>query len=189
MTNYQIHTRDTAPVEAEKALEQAQAMFGFVPNLLGVMATAPRLAQSYLYLGSAVSQSSFTPVERHVVWFTINAFHGCTYCMAAHTGGAKKEKIPDEVIAAARANTPYGDPRLEALRKFTLSMLERRGWVPSNDLEAFHKAGFTKQQVLEVILAIAHKTLSNYTNHIAGTPLDEQFEAYAWNNPDEAAAE
>ncbi|HHI82910.1 MAG TPA: carboxymuconolactone decarboxylase family protein [Rhizobiales bacterium] len=187
MSAYKVHTRKTATGEAGKSLDNAEALFGFVPNLLGVMAESPQLADAYVYMSKAVTQTSFTAPERHVVWFTINAFHDCHYCMAAHTAGAMMEKVPEKVIAAARAEDSYDDPRLEALRLFTLSMLEHRGWVPASDLEAFHAAGFSKQNVLEVILAISHKTLSNYTNHVARTPLDDVFADHKWEKRKQAA--
>ena len=120
-------------------------------------------------------RASFTPTERHVVWFTINAYHDCHYCMAAHTLLAKGEKVPEDVIETARAVRSYEDPKLEVLRVFALNLVENRGWVAPEGLEAFLGAGFTKQNVLEIVAVIAHKVLSNYTNYIVDTPVDDAF--------------
>ena len=91
-------------------------------------------------------------------------------CMAAHTLLAKSEGVPEDVIETARAVGPYEDPKLEALRVFTLNLVENRGRTSAQDFEAFLGAGFTKQNVLEILVVIAHKVLSNYTNHIVDTP-------------------
>ncbi len=188
MTTFTIHTPDSAPAESKEQLESAQQRFGSIPNLYGVLAEAPIAVEAYDTLGSLLMRSSFTPTERHVVWFTINAYHDCHYCMAAHTILAKSEKVPEDVIETARAVRSYEDPKLEALRVFTLNLVENRGRVSPEDLEAFLAAGFTKQTVLEINVVIAHKVLSNYTNHIVDTPVDDAFKRFTWTKPVSNAA-
>lgn len=181
MSNFTVHTPESAPEAAQPALQSAKQAFGAIPNLIGVLAEAPAAAQAYLELSRLAGETSFTPAERHVVWFTINAENGCDYCMAAHTAIAKSEQIDGDVIESARKVGAYDDPRLEALRKFTLVALRERGWIPQADLDAFYAAGYGRQQVLEVILLLAHKTISNYTNHVASTPVDKPFQAFEWS--------
>ena len=188
MTEFPVHTADSHPAEAGEVISKTQSNYGFVPNLIGALAEAPEAAEAYLALTQALYNSAFTPEERHVVWFTVNAYHGCHYCMAAHTGIAKAEKVSDEVIDIARKAGDYADPKLQALKDFTINMVEKRGWVDPAEVDAFIAAGFTKRHVIDVVLAISHKTLSNYTNHIVGTPVDEAFAAFKWQ-PTQAAAE
>lgn len=188
MTEFTIHTAESHPVEADEVIAKSQAKFGFVPNLIGALAEAPEAAEAYLALTEAMYNSAFTPEERNVVWFTVNAYHGCHYCMAAHTGIAKTEGVADEIIDIARKAGNYPDPKLQALKDFTVKMVEKRGWVDPAEVDAFIAAGFTKRHVIDVVLAISHKTLSNYTNHIVGTPVDDAFSAFKWQ-PTQAAAE
>ncbi len=188
MTTFTIHTPESAPAGSREKLQQAQSRYGRVPNVYGVLAEAPIAVEAYDVLGSLLMRSSFTPTERHVVWFTINAYHDCHYCMAAHTFLAKGEQVPDDVIETARDVGSYEDPKLEALRVFTLSLVENRGWVSSESLNAFLVAGFTKQNVLEIVVVISHKVLSNYTNHIVDTPVDDAFKRFAWTKPVSNAA-
>ncbi len=108
--------------------------------------------------------------------------------MAAHTMLANGEKVPEDIIETARQVGSYEDPRLEALRKFTLTLVENRGWTSREDLEAFIAVGFTKQNVFEILVAVAHKVLSNYTNHLVETPVDKGFEQFAWQKPRSQAA-
>lgn len=188
MSKFPIHTAESHPDHAAEIIGKAKAKYGFVPNLLGAMAESPSAAGAYLHLGEAVRNSSLTPEQRHVVWFTINTIHGCDYCMAAHTGVAKSERIADDVIDAARSGKSYADPKLQALKEFTTKMVLARGWVAPDEIDAFLAEGYTRQTVIDIILAISHKVLSNYTNHVVETPVDEPFAKFAWT-PAQAAAE
>ena len=178
---FTVHNKETA--QDPQFLAGVEKKYGGIPNLIGILAEAPIAAQAYGALGELLTKASFTPTERHVVWFTINAYHNCEYCMAAHTLIAKGEKVSEDVIETARTVGAYADPKLEALRKFTHSVVDSRGNVDPADLNAFLAAGFTKQNVLEILVAVSHKVLSNYTNHIANTPVDENFQKFAWENP------
>ncbi len=183
MSTFTVHTLESAPDDAHEILGQVQDSYGFIPNLLGVLAEAPVAAEAYVRLIDLTRRSSLTPEERHVVWFAVNYEHDCTYCMAAHTAVATSEQIAPDVIEATRNGTPYDDERLQVLREFTQSVVVERGNVSPQQVEQFLAAGFTKRNVLEILVAITSKVLSNYTNHIAETPLDEAFSACAWNKP------
>ena len=115
-----------------------------------------------------------------MVWFTINLEHGCHYCMSAHTPWAMGDGVPQDVIDTARAGSAYSDVRLEALRAFTLAMVRERGWVDDVSIDAFLSAGFTRENIFEVIAAIAYKVMTNYTNHIVEPELDEAYKPYRW---------
>lgn len=103
--------------------------------------------------------------------------------MAAHSGLAKMVRMAPEDIEALRQGQPLKDQKLQALRLFTQRMIQARGWVNDQEIEEFLAAGYTKQQILEVILGIAVKIIHNYTNHIAKTPLDKAFQPYVWSKP------
>lgn len=103
--------------------------------------------------------------------------------MAAHSGLAKMIGMSADDIQALRTGTPLSNSKLQALRQFTQRMIQSRGWVEEREIEAFLAAGYTQQQVLEVILGIAIKIMHNYTNHIATTPFDKPFQPYVWSKP------
>jgi len=102
--------------------------------------------------------------------------------VAAHTAGLKSAGLADDQIEALREGRPLADNRLRALRALTTAIVDRRGRVSEVELQQFLNAGFTQEQVLEVLVGIAMKTLSNYTNHIAETPLDTQLQPFAWES-------
>lgn len=168
-------TIDNAPTESRPLLQQVNQRLGFVPNLLSAMAASPATLQSYLSLTDLFDQTHFSVTERQFVLLTISRHRNCCYCLAAHGSLAKMQKIPADIINAVYYNEALEDPRLEALRIFTLSVLEQQGWIGQDVLDAFYQAGFGQQHVLEVVLAISFKTLSNFINHINDTPIDSQF--------------
>lgn len=179
MTTYNIHTADSAP-QAKTHLEEAQRAYGFVPNLLGIMAEAPALLEGYMTLAGIFDKADLTATERQIIMMVNNRLNGCTYCMSAHTGISKVQGVPDEVIEALRAGTELDDPKLEALRVFAIRVNETRGWLEQSDIDALLDAGYTQRTLLEVILGTSLKVMSNYTNHTAATPLDPAFAGVEW---------
>ena len=189
MTQFKVHTTDSAPEASQPLLEGARKKMGFVPNLYGTFAEAPALLEAYLTLGGIFDRStSFNATERQVVLLSTSFENGCEYCMAAHTTIASMQRVPDEVVQAVRSGDPLGDVRLQALASFTRKVVAQRGWVPEADVQEFLDAGFTRAQVLEVVLGVGMKTLSNYATHLTQTPVDDAFAPNAWERPSPDAA-
>ncbi|MFI8379822.1 carboxymuconolactone decarboxylase family protein [Leeuwenhoekiella sp. NPDC079379] len=180
MTTLKIHDLETAPEASKPFLEQSQKTNGMIPGLHGVLAGAPGLLEGYQNLHKLFMDSSFDKDELTVVWQTINVEHECHYCVPAHTAIANMMKVDEHITKSLRNETPLENSKLEALRTFTLSMVRNRGNVAQADLQAFYDAGYGERQVLEVILGLSQKVISNYTNHIANTPVDAPFEKFAW---------
>ncbi|RXF02109.1 carboxymuconolactone decarboxylase family protein [Pseudoalteromonas sp. PS5] len=179
MTDFTIHTVDSAPQKGKPLLEKSQQAFGRIPNLHGVMAESPEHLHGYQVLHEAFLNSSFNNDEKTVVWQAINVEHECHYCVPAHSAIAKSMKVSDELVKVLREQAPLGDEKLEVLRATTLEMLRERGKLSDAQTKAFFAVGYTKQNLLEIILALSQKVMSNYVNHIAHTPLDDAFKAFA----------
>ena len=187
MLQFPVHTVDTAPEPSKAVLAQAGKAFGFVPNLIGVLASAPSAAQAYITLSDIFNTTSLSEIERQVVLLTVSREHGCDYCLAAHTAAATMAKVPAAVLNAIKAGQPLPDARLDALRGIVQATVSKRGRLGAANLDAFLAAGYSAAQLLEIIVGIALKTISNYTNHVADTPLDAPFKQFAWT-PDRPAA-
>lgn len=183
MTAFDVHRKETAATESTELLASAEKAYGFIPNLLGVMAESPATLEAYLSIGQLFGKSHFSPTEQQTVILTISRFNECDYCMSAHSVIAEMQNVPADVIEAIRNDQPIDNPRLEALRNFTNTCVEKRAHLSSDDVAVFLAAGYTKAQILEVILGISFKTLSNYVNHVAETPLDDAFAAQVWTPP------
>jgi len=181
MANFKLHDQDSAPEGSQPLLEKSVKGFGMIPNLHAVMAEAPGLLEGYQRLHQLFTETSFDADEQTVVWQSINVEHSCHYCVPAHTGIAKQMKVDDEITEALRNETPLPTAKLEALRDFTLSVVRERGEVGDSAVQQFLDAGYTQRQVLEVVLGVAQKTMSNYVNHLAETPVDSAFEKFEWH--------
>lgn len=180
---FPIHTPESAPEASRPGLERTQHSFGMIPNLEAVMASAPALLQAYSSLWSLFDETSLSPVERQVVYQSVNFENGCEYCVPWHSLLSEQAGMSESDIGALRDGRAMSDPRLEALRGFTRTLLLQRGKLAQADLDAFLEAGYEPQQALEVILGIAIKTMSNFTNSIAGTPLDKAVADRRWRRP------
>ena len=180
MIPFTTYTIDNAPEASKPILETAKSKLGFVPNLMATMAESHVLVESYLTLMGIFDKSELSETERQIILMTNNRLNGCTYCMAAHTAASKAGGVEDDVISALRAGTQIDDPKLEALRTFAIIINESRGWATDQQVEDFLAAGYTKQNVLEVIVGTSLKVLSNYTTHLVHPPLDPMFSAVAW---------
>lgn len=123
--------------------------------------------------------------SEQVVLLTTSFTNRCSYCMAAHCAIAAMQGVEPETVAALRDGRALSAPRLEALRSFTAQVVEARGWVDDEALAGFLAAGYSRSQSLEVVLGVAMKTLSNYANHLAETPLDDVFRGQAWSHPED----
>jgi alkylhydroperoxidase family enzyme len=176
MTTLKVHNIESAPEASKALLEGSQKAYGMIPGLHGVLAGAPGILDAYQKL----HDSSFNEEELTVVWQSINVEHACHYCVPAHTGIAAMMKVDEAITEALRNQTPLANSKLESLRAMTLSIVRNRGHVAEDELAAFYTAGYGEQQVLEIILGLSQKVISNYTNHIANTPVDAAFQKFAW---------
>jgi uncharacterized peroxidase-related enzyme len=183
MTRFTLHTPDTAAPAAAEKLRAVEAQWKFIPNLHRILAESPETLAAYDTLFGLVAKTSFTPAEQQVAFLAVIQANECEYCMAGHSVLAKLAHVAPETIAALRDDQALADARLEALRRFAADVTLRRGQVGDAAVDAFIAAGFTQQNVLEVVLIVATKTISNYVNHIAHTPNDAFMQGTAWVAP------
>lgn len=180
MIDFYMYEIDTAPEASRPHLEALTRYFGFLPNHAKVLAESPAAARAYLVLNEILGNTTFTPVERNALMVAISVENSCEYCVSAHTTLLNMASAPKNVIEGLRKRTNTGDTRIDALVRFARTMLDKRGWVDANDVQMFLDAGFTREHVFDVCTALSLKTLTNYANHLVGTPLDEVFVPDRW---------
>jgi len=181
---YDYHTKATALAESVPLIERSIRTYGFLPKLHAVMAAAPATYQAYLDTFELFEKkTTLTPLEQQVVFQTSNYENNCHYCMPGHTFIMKLSEMPDEVIEALREGLPIKDARLQALRLYTQRLLEKRGHLSEAEIREFIAAGYTPRQSLEVLVGLAAKLLSNFTNALAKTELDDPVKPYTWIHP------
>ncbi|TXR53294.1 carboxymuconolactone decarboxylase family protein [Reinekea thalattae] len=180
MSEFKLHDVESAPEQAKPILEGSLQQMGAIPSLYAVMAESPELLEAYTKLHGYFTSTSFSAEELTVVWQTINVEHNCHFCVPAHTAIAHSMKVDPELTEALRNEEPMPTAKLQALHDFTLSVVRKRGFVDDAELEAFYAAGYAQKQVLEIVLGLSQKVISNYVNHLAKTPVDEMFQPFAW---------
>lgn len=178
---FELHTIESAPEAVRSDLKAAQEAYGSLPNLYRGFATSPATLKVYLAFNESLKEHGhLSPVEQQVVYLSVSAENGCAYCVGAHSVLAGLAKMPKQTLTELREQRPLSDPKLDTLRRFTLSVMAHRGWVPEKDIADFQAAGYDQRHLLEVLTILAQKILSNYYNHIAHTPLDKMFQSQAW---------
>jgi len=180
---FPLFDETTAPQKARPILAKTKEEFKMIPNLERTMALAPTLLESYATCWSLFQSTSLSLIERQIVYQTANFENECNYCVPWHTLLAKQATMNQEDIENLRTGAKLSNSRHEELRRFTQSLIRSQGKVVQSDLDAFYQAGYSSQQALEVILGIAIKIMSNYTNSITGTPLDDAVKSYSWKKP------
>jgi uncharacterized peroxidase-related enzyme len=180
---FTIHDTQSAPAGSQDILDNVEQQFGFLPNIMGAFAESPATLQAYLQLDQLMSnETAFTPTEQQVVLMSVSRANNCDYCMSAHSTIANSQNVDEDVIQALRDGNDLPDEKLAALQAYTLELLNNHGHVSEDVKKQFTDQGYGPRHALEVVLGIAMKTISNYTNHLAHTPLDEQFKPSAWHN-------
>lgn len=177
------HGLDSKDPEIKNVLEAANKKLGFVPNMYANMVNLPAMLETYLFgYDKFRTESGFSPVEQEVVFLTISYENECRYCVAAHSMLADNvSKVPGEVTDAIREGRDIPDPKLAALSLFAAAMVNQRGWVDKHEIDNFLTAGFEEKHILAVLLAISVKTISNYSNHLFDTPVDDMFKSREWH--------
>ena len=166
----------TAPEASRPMLEKVKKSLGFIPNLMAIFANNPAVLEGYLALGAVFEKGSFTAMERQIILLAVSLENNCNYCVTAHSQIAKTLlRTPAEVIAAVQNNTPVPDAKLNALVTLARELVRERGHAKDKTIQKFLAAGYRKEQVMELLLGIALKTISNYLDHISPTPLDHAF--------------
>jgi uncharacterized peroxidase-related enzyme len=188
MPKFTAYTIETAPARSRPLLEGVKQALEFVPNLYGVFAESPAALQGALAIWDAFSHSSLPSVEQQLVVLAVSETNDCEYCVAAHSTLAKRmAKVDAALVDATRRREPLPDAKLDALVTFTRKVVAQRGLLAESDVAAFLETGYTKAQVIEVLLGVGMKTFNNYVDHIAHTPLNDEFKAEAWQPRRKAA--
>ncbi len=177
-----VHTLESTPADSRQPLEAVNTKFGFIPNIFGVMAESPAAIRAYSSFAGAFEHTSFTPAEREIVAIATGTSNGCTFCTAVHSTIARnKLNVDNATVDALRAQKELPDAKQNALAKFTKQVVEKRGAVSDDEINTFKKAGYTDEQILELVVGVALNTYTNYINNVARTPVNEQFRAEDWS--------
>lgn len=180
MPTYQVHTTVSAPEKSKPALEQLQQAFGFIPNLVASISNSPKLLTALVGLFQQVHSPGLTEAENQIVLLTDAVTNSSAYAVAFHTALAHEQGISPEETTAIRDRRIPKDQRFAALSTLAKTLIDKRGHLSEQELDAFLSAGFTQEQIMEVIAIVAASTITNYAGTIANPPLESKFQQFAW---------
>ena len=175
------HTIESAPAGARRFMTAIQHHLGYLPAAVGRMAASPQLLDGFGRLTAIFDGSTLDPVAREVVVMTIATRNGCHVCVAMHTAALTRLGADAQLISALRSAAPLDEEPLDALRVFTLRLLDTAGDVGDQALQAFLASGYTRQNALEVVLGIGTYTMSTLANRLTGAPIDDPLRGFAWS--------
>lgn len=181
MSTFHIHTIESAPEQSKPVLRQLQQNFGLIPNIAGAMAESPVLIGGFIGVFQKVHTGTFTEAQIQTLLLTNAVTNACSWAVAFHTALALKEGLTPADVEAIRDGRAPADRKYAALSTLTKTAIEKRGHLDDKDVDQFLEAGFSQDQVLEVLTALAASTITNYAGNITQPPLEAPFQEYVWN--------
>ncbi len=173
------HTVESAPTASRRAMTAVSSKQGYLPAGVGLLAESPETLEGFLRMTGTFEACTLDAMARDTVVRTIAVRNGCHLCVAMHTARLAALGADAALVADLRSGAPLGDARLEAVRVFTLRVLETTGEVGEESLNDFLGHGFTRRNALEIVLGIGTYTLSTLANRLTGAPVDEELRAFA----------
>ncbi|MDX1648021.1 MAG: carboxymuconolactone decarboxylase family protein [Longimicrobiales bacterium] len=181
MDRFDAFRTGNTPEESTSMVADIESKYGHEPNIIEGIKRSPQLLRSYVNLSEAFERTSLTPEEQQIVLLTVSRFNECEYCTSVHSLTAEQTDLEWNTVERIRNRESLEDERHEALRTFTEHVVNNAGHVPHDVFTRFKSAGFDERNALDVIVGVTLKTLTNTSNHLMDTPLDEQFEKRRWS--------
>ncbi len=167
---FSVPTREEVSPANQTLLDNLKSAMGFVPNLYAYYAKNETALADYLALQNR--KSTLKAREREVINLVTSQINGCRYCQAAHTALGKMNGFSEEQILEIRSGSASFDDKLHALAGFTQSVVENRGHASEESKEAFLKAGYNEANLIDVVIVIGDKIISNYLHNLTGFAVD-----------------
>lgn len=170
MSTFQVPTRDQVSENNQAIFDNLQKNLGFVPNLYAYYAKNDTALGDYLALQNR--KSTLKAKEREVINLVTSQINGCRYCQSAHTVLGKMNGFTEEQIISLRKGEAPFDAKTDALVKLTAAVVENRGKVSEEVKKAFFDAGYTEANLIDVVIVVGDKIISNYIHNLAGFEID-----------------
>ena len=170
MSTFKVPKREDVSEKNQKIFDNLEKQVGFLPNLFASYAYSENALKNYLDFAGA--PTSLKAKEKEVVNLAVSQVNNCGYCLAAHTAIGKMSGFNDEQILELRQGKSSVDNKLDALAKLAKNITENRGNTDADVLDNFFKAGWTKENLIDTIILVGDKTISNYINNMVKTPID-----------------
>jgi len=170
MTQFNVPTRNQVSANNQTIFDQLEKGLGFVPNLYAYFAKNETALGDYLALQNR--KSTLRAKEREIINLVVSQFNGCHYCQSAHTVLGQMNGFTEDQILEIRKGRATFDDKLDALAKFTLLVTENKGQVSNEAKSDFFAAGYSEANMIDVVIIIGDKIISNYIHNLAEFAID-----------------
>ncbi len=170
MSTFNVPKRSEVTENNQAIFDNLESALGFVPNLYATYAHSDNALTNYLALSNA--KTSLNAKQKEVVNLAVSEVNNCTYCLSAHTAIGKMNGFNDAEILELRAGTASFDPKLNALAQLAKNITENRGATDVAVIDNFLNAGWTRENLVDTIVLVGDKTISNYLHKTTQVPID-----------------
>lgn len=167
---FTVPGRDEVTANNQAIFDNLKKNYGLVPNLFAVLAYSETALADYLAF--AGRKSSLTQQQKETINLVVSQVNNCKYCLRAHTVAAKAAGFNDEQIIEIRKGVITFDNRLHALVQFAKETVLQKGRPDGTIIDNLFEAGFTEANLIDVLLTIVAKTLTNYLHNITRVPIE-----------------
>ena len=170
MTQFNVPTREEVSADNQAIFDNLQKGIGFVPNIYAAYAHSETALGNYLAFQNG--KSSLRAKEKEIVNLVVSQVNGCRYCQSAHTAIGKMHGFNEAQILEIRTGEISFNTKFDALAKLAKAVTINRGQIDSAILENFYAAGYTKGNLVDTLLIVGDKTVSNYLHNITQVAID-----------------
>lgn len=170
INTFEVPTLDKVSEKNKGILEQMNAKLGFIPNIYATYALSDNALERYTAFANG--KTSLNNKEKEIVNLVVSQENGCTYCLAAHTAIGKMNGFTDEQIISIRKGDASFNPKYSALVNATKDIIENKGKVDESSISEFFDAGYTQENLVDLIVGIGEKTITNLLHNVTGIPID-----------------
>lgn len=170
MSTFNVPKREEVSLNNQAIFDNLEKAVGFVPNLYATYAHSENALANYLALSNA--KTSLTAKQKEVVNLAVSQVNDCQYCLAAHTAIGKMNGFNEDQILELRAGQASFDVKLDALARLAKNVTENRGATDETIIENFLNVGWTKENLIDTIVLVGDKTISNYLHKTTNVPVD-----------------
>lgn len=171
MPNVALIDPQNTTTERQALLAQIHSAFGVTPNMFKAVANSPAALRSMWGAFGSLSSGVISAKLGEQIAVAVANRNSCEYCLAAHTAlGRKAGASADEMSAAKEGQST--DLKTAAALRFALQLVETRGQVTATDVQGVRSAGFSDEEIVEILAHVALNLFTNYVNIAFAVPVD-----------------
>lgn len=171
MSKLPLQNPDQTSGDHKALFDQINGTFGVIPNMFKAIGNSSAALESMWTSFGALGKGRLGAKLGEQIAVLVADINRCEYCLAAHTMLGKNAGASDEEMGAAQAGQS-SDPRTQAALDFSGKLVKNRANVTKADVDAVREAGFSDEEIAEILAHVALNIFTNYTNVAFGVELD-----------------